>query len=33
MDVDAISKLGEYGGGAIFVASLLYLVLQAKHSA
>ena len=32
MDVDTISKLGEYGGGAIFVVSLLYLVLQAKQS-
>ena len=33
MDLDTLSKIGEFLGGTVVVISLLYLARQAKHSA
>ncbi|MGR8949240.1 MAG: hypothetical protein ACU84Q_14415 [Gammaproteobacteria bacterium] len=33
VDLDTLSKIGEFLGGAVVVVSLLYLAVQAKHSA
>ena len=33
MDLDTLAKIGEFLGGAVVVVSLLYLAVQAKHSA